>query len=42
MWGNKRCYKMNENFDIVILRDTTGDDSTDAKREEFKASITHF
>jgi hypothetical protein len=40
--GNKKCYFMNENFDLIILRDITADTKEADKREEFKKTIPHF
>jgi hypothetical protein len=40
--GNKKCYFMNDNFDIIILRDITSDTVESDKREEFKEKIPHF
>ena len=42
LMGNKKCYWMNETFDIIILRDVTRDKAETDKREEFKKSIPHF
>jgi hypothetical protein len=40
--GNKKCYWMNETFDVIILRDITRDTTETDKREEFKKTIPHF
>ena len=40
--GNKKCYFMNENFDLIILRDITADTKDADKREEFKNSLPHY
>jgi hypothetical protein len=37
--GNKKCYFMNENFDIVIVRDVSGETEADDKRDDFKAKV---
>ena len=33
---------MNENFDIIVLRDISTDNLTNDKREEFKNNIANF
>ena len=33
---------MNDNFDIIILRDITSDNAESDKREEFKTTIPHY
>jgi len=40
--GNKKCYFMNDNFDIVLLRDITSDTVENDKREEYKKNIPHY
>lgn len=42
LMGNKKCYWMNDNFDIVVLRDISTDNLTNDKREEFKNNIANF
>jgi hypothetical protein len=42
LMGNKKCYFMNETFDIIILRDVTTDTPENDKREEIKSTIPHF
>lgn len=40
--GNKKCYFMNDNFDIIILHDIQGMTEDNDKREEIKSKIPHF
>ena len=42
LMGNKKCYWMNDTFDIIILRDITTDTADNDKREEFKQMIPHL
>jgi len=40
--GNKKCYYINDSFDLIILRDITGDTAETDIREEFKKQIPHY
>ena len=42
LMGNKKCYWMNDTFDIIILRDITTDTTEKDAREEFKSKIPHI
>ena len=40
--GNKKCYFMNDNFDLIIVQDIKDLTEEDDKREEFKKLIPHM
>ena len=39
--GNKKCYFMNDNFDLIILQDVREVNVEEDKRQEFKAMVPH-
>ena len=40
--GNKKCYVMNESFDLIILLDVSADTKETDNREEFKKNVPHY